>query len=484
MSQQIEKNSGMRNFLIIAIGQLISLLGSGLTNFAIALWVLLHTGSVTQFGMLLLIVTLPGFFVTPFAGASADRWNRRWIMILSDTGAALSTLVIAVMFVIGNPSIWLIAGALGISSICGAFRFPAYLAAVPLLVPKAQLGRANGVIQLGQGLGKILAPMLAGVLLLSIGIQGIIFIDFGSFVVAVVMLLFVKIPSPPALSGVSAKPKKASLLKEAIVGWTYIRTRPGLLALLLFFTFTAFLMSMAEVLIPPMLLASASPAIVGTVVSIFGCGLLGGSILMSAWAGPKRRIYGVYIFALVHGLALVIAGARPSILIMAAGLFLWTFSMPLVNGYMRVIYQTKTPSDMQGRVFATASMFVQATAPIALIISGPLADHVFTPMLRENGILAGSVGFVIGVGKGRGIGLMLILMGLSVAIGTIVGYLYPRLRQVEVELPDALVEPKAAVADLTPPATVDVTTPNNPVAKPRQPAVVDYTAPAVDIKIA
>jgi MFS family permease len=485
VSQQIEKNNGMRTFLIIAIGQLISLLGSGLTNFAIALWVLLHTGSVTQFGLLLLIVTLPGFFVTPLAGASADRWDRRWIMILSDTGAAVSTLAIAVMFLIGNPSIWLIAGALGISSICGAFRFPAYLASVPLLVPKAQLGRANGVIQLGQGLGKILAPMLAGFLLLSVGIQGIIFIDFVTFVVAVVMLLFVKIPRSPALAEVNAKPKKAWLLKEAMVGWTYIKTRPGLLALLLFFTFTSFLMSMAEVLVPPMLLASASPAIVGTVISIFGCGLLGGSILMSTWAGPKRRIYGVYIFAIVHGLALIIAGARPSVFIMAAGLFLWTFSMPLLNGYMRVIYQTKTPSDMQGRVFATASMFVQATAPIALIMSGPLADHVFTPMLSESGILAGSVGSVIGVGKGRGIGLMLILMGLSIAIGTVVGYFYPRLRQVEVELPDAIVDPKVAVVDLTPPpATVGETATYNPGSKPRAAALADYKTPAVDVKIA
>jgi len=477
VSHPIEKDKGMRSFIVIAIGQLISLLGSGLTNFAIALWVLLHTGSVTQFGLLLLIVTVPGFFVTPLAGASADRWNRRWIMIFSDTGAAVSTLVIAVMFLIGNPSIWLIAGALGISSICGAFRFPAYLASVPLLVPKAQLGRANGVIQLGQGLGKILAPMLAGVLLLSIGIQGIIFIDFATFVVAVVMLLFVEIPAPPAATEVNAKPKKAPLWKEAMMGWTYIKVHPGLLSLLFFFTFTSFLMSMAEVLVPPMLLASASPAIVGTVVSIFGCGLLGGSILMSAWVGPKRRIYGVYIFALVHGLALVIAGARPSVFIMAVGLFLWTFSMPLLNGYMRVIYQTKTPSDMQGRVFATASMFVQATAPIALIMSGPLADRVFTPMLSENGMLAASVGSVIGVGKGRGIGLMLILMGLSVGVGTVIGYLYPRLRQVEMELPDAIADPTIPVADLTPlPAPI--------AAKTKTAALVDYKTPAVDIKTA
>src|SRR5215213_2910480 len=203
----------MRTFLIIAIGQFISLLGSGLTNFAIAVWILLRTGSVTQFGLLLLIVTLPGFFVTPIAGASADRWDRRWLMILSDTGAAVGTLAMAVMFLFGEPSIWLIAAALAVSSICGSFRFPAYLASVPLLVPKEQLGRANGVIQLGEGLGKLLAPMLAGILLVPIGIQGIILIDFTTFLVAVGMLFLVKIPTPPRTVDVSTEPKKAGLFK-------------------------------------------------------------------------------------------------------------------------------------------------------------------------------------------------------------------------------------------------------------------------------
>ncbi|HEX2270112.1 MAG TPA: MFS transporter, partial [Pyrinomonadaceae bacterium] len=366
MSQQNEKSGGLRTFLFIASGQFVSLLGTGLTNFAISVWVLLRTGSVTQFGLLLLIVTLPGFFVTPIAGASADRWDRRWLMILSDTGAALGTLAMAIMFLVGEPSVWLIAVALAISSICGAFRFPAYLASVPLLVPKEQLGRANGVIQLGEGLGKLLAPMLAGILLVPIGIQGIILIDFATFLVAVVMLLLVRIPTPLATAEASSEPKRAGLFKEAIMGWVFIKTCRGLLALLFFYTFISFLMSMAEVLVPPMLLASTSPAIAGTVVTIFGCGLLAGSILLSTWKGPKLRIHGVYLFALVLAAALIIAGSQPSVLIMTVGLFLWTFSIPLVNGYMRVIYQTKTPLEMQGRVFATGSMFVQAVSPIAL----------------------------------------------------------------------------------------------------------------------
>lgn len=455
MSQQFEKHAGIRTFIIIAIGQFVSLLGTGLTNFAISVWVLLRTGSVTQFGLLLLIVTLPGFFVTPIAGASADRWNRRWLMILSDAGAAAGTLAMAVMFFLGEPSIWFIAAALAVSSICGTFRFPAYLASVPLMVPKEQLGRANGVMQLGEGLGKLLSPLLAGILLVTIGIQGIILIDFATFLVGVATLLLVRIPNPPKTAEVDDKPKKAGLLKEAIEGWVFVKTSPGLLALLFFFTFISFLMSMAEVLVPPMLLASTSPAIAGTVVSIFGCGLLAGSILLSTWKGPKRRIYGVYSFALVLALAFFIAGSQPSVVIMTIGLFLWTFSIPLVNGYMRVVYQTKTPLEMQGRVFATGSMFVQATAPIALVLSGPLADRVFMPMFTERGLLASSVGQVIGVGNGRGIAFMLILMGGVVVIGTAIAYLYPRLRQIEIEMPDVIRDSKKEVADLKSTETVE-----------------------------
>lgn len=458
MSQQVENHGGIRTFLIIAIGQFVSLLGTGLTNFAISVWVLLRTGSVTQFGLLLLIVTLPGFFVTPIAGASADRWNRRWLMILSDAGAAVGTLAMAVMFFIGEPSVWLIAVALAISSICGTFRAPAYLASVPLMVPKDQLGRANGIMQLGEGLGKLLAPLLAGVLLVTIGIQGIILIDFATFLVGVTTLLLVRIPNPPRTTEADDKPKKAGLFKDAIAGWVFVKTSPGLLALLFFFTFISFVMSMAEVLVPPMLLASTSPAIAGTVVTIFGCGLLAGSILLSTWKGPKRRIHGVYIFSLVLACAFAVAGSQPSVIVMTVGLFLWTFCIPLVNGYMRVVYQTKTPLEMQGRVFATGSMFVQATAPIALVISGPLADRVFIPMFREGGVLAGSAGRVIGVGNGRGIAFMLILMGACVVIGTVIAYLYPRLRLIEIEMPDAITDSKKkTVAEPASTATAEAT---------------------------
>jgi MFS transporter, DHA3 family, macrolide efflux protein len=436
---------GQRTFLTIAIGQIVSLLGSSLTNFALALWVLQNTGSVTQFGVLLLFISLPGFFLSPFAGAWVDRYDRRKVLILSDAGSALSTIVIAVGFLLGYQSLWLVAIALAFSSICGTFRLPAYLASITLLVPKDYLPRANGIVQIGEGLGKLLSPLLAGALLGSIGVQGILLIDFVTFLFAVAALMVVHIPNPTGES--AEKTEKEPVWKAAAAGWYFIRERPGMLGLLSFFTFLSFIMSMAEVTAPPLLLASASPAGVGAMVSIFGSGLLVGSVVLSSWRGPKIRIYGVYLFALVHALALAIAGANPHPIVITAGLFLWTFSLPLVNGYMRAIYQVKTPADMQGRVFATASTVVQGIAPLALIITGPLADRVFEPLLSQQGALANTVGQVIGAGKGRGIGLMMILMGATVALGAVVGFLYPRLRHIEKELPDAIKEVEADSAE-------------------------------------
>jgi MFS transporter, DHA3 family, macrolide efflux protein len=436
MKQNAEKHSQSRAFLIISVGQIVSLLGSGFTNFALSLWVLKQTGSATQFALLIFLISLPGFLVLPLAGAFADRMDRRLVMILSDLGAAFSILAIALLFMFAEIQVWQIAVCLAMSAMCGAFRTPAYLASVSMLVPKEQLGRANGVVQLGEAAGKILSPVVAGLLVNAIHIQGILLIDFATFLCALTTLLIARIPRPESSAGEA----KSSLWKEATMGWAYIRSRHGMLALLLFFVMISFMLAMAEVLVPALLVATASFAIIGTIVSVFGSGLLAGSVVMSAWGGPRRRIYGVYLFAAVHALALVLAGVSRSLPVIAAGLFLWTFSLPFLNGCMRVIYQVKTPADMQGRVFAVASMVVQATMPVGLLLAGVLADRVFEPMLQPGGRLAANLGRLIGAGPGRGIGMMLILMGGVVILGLVAGYLYPRLRLVETELPDALAD--------------------------------------------
>ena len=182
----------MRTFLIVCLGQLVSLTGSGITSFALGVWIYQKTGSVTQFALMALAATLPMILISPFAGALVDRWNRRWAMILSDTGAALCTLCIATLFWYDRLEVWQLYLLTAIAGTFNAFQWPAYTAATTMIVPKEQLGRASGIMQIGRGVAQVVAPGIAGVLLVTIGLRGIILIDFASFTIALMTLLFVR----------------------------------------------------------------------------------------------------------------------------------------------------------------------------------------------------------------------------------------------------------------------------------------------------
>ena len=165
-----EKNS-MRTFLIIWAGQLLSTLGSGMTGFAMGIWVFQKTGSATQFAVIALAATLPAVLISPLAGVLVDRWPRKPVMVVSDAAAALATLAAALLFWTGRLEVWhiLIISALG--STLGAFQGPAWSASVTLLVPKEHFGRASGLSQMSQALSGIISPLLAGLLMMAIGVE-------------------------------------------------------------------------------------------------------------------------------------------------------------------------------------------------------------------------------------------------------------------------------------------------------------------------
>jgi hypothetical protein len=428
----------MRVFLLIWSGQLVSLIGSGLTGFALGVWVYQRTGSATQFALISLFTMLPSIAISPLAGALVDRWDRRWAMILSDSGAALSTLAIALLLIAGRLQVWQIYVAMTISSAFSAFQWPAYSAATTLLVPKRHLGRASGMVQFGQAVGQIASPALAGALVATIQVQGVILIDFATFVFAVLTLLFARVPRPKATAEGAAG--KGSLLREAGYGWSYILARPGLLGLLIVFAATNFSTGVVSVLFTPMILSLTNATVLGTLLSIAGLGMLAGSLLMSAWGGPRRRVYGVLAFECLMGVCVIFGGAQVSIPLIAVAVFGYFFSIPIVDGSSQAIWQSRTAPDVQGRVFAVRRMIAWSSLPLAYLIAGPLADHVFEPLLATGGPLAGSVGRLIGVGPGRGIGLLFIVMGVLNMLVPLAGYLYPRLRLVEDELPEVVTD--------------------------------------------
>ncbi len=435
-SMQRPAARGMKTFTLIWTGQLVSLIGSGLTSFALGVWVYQTTGSATQYALIPLFFTLPNLLLSPLAGALVDRWDRRWVMILSDTGAALTTLTIALLLRAGQLQVWHIYLAVGVGSAFSVFQWPAYSAATTLLVAKKHYGRASGMVQLGQAIGHIISPVLAGLLVVKIQVWGVILLDFATFLFAVITLLFVHVPRPETTA--EGEESKGTLLREAAYGWTYLIVRPGLMGMLILFATLNFLMGFTNALFTPMILAFTSADVLGTVLSIAGSGMLVGGLVMSIWGGSKRRIRGLLGFLMLAGLSIVAIGLRPSVPLIAAASFGFFFCIPIVSGSSQAIWQSKVAPDVQGRVFSVRSMIATSATPLAYILAGPLADRVFEPLLAVGGPLAGSVGRIIGAGPGRGIGLIFILMGVFNMLATAVGYLYPRIRLVEDELPDAI----------------------------------------------
>ena len=432
---------GMRTFFVIWSGQLVSTIGSGLTGFALGVWIYQETGSVTMFALNMLAFAIPNLVVSPFAGALVDRYDRRWVMILSDTGAGLATLSIAILYMTDNLAVWNIILATAFNSAFSTFQWPAYSAVTTLLVPKDQLGRAGGMVQIGEAISQLLAPAAAGALFVTTGLGGVIAIDFATYLFAVLTLLFVRVPSPErSQAGVEGQ---GSIWKEAMFGWTYISARAGLLGLLLVFAAFNFVSGLIFPLLMPMIMDMTSVAMLGYLASIVGIGMLVGTLLMSAWGGPKRRIHGVLGFLMISGFFTSMLGVSPLIPVLAVAGFGLMFTMPIINGSSQAIWQSKVDPDVQGRVFAVRRMIAWSMMPLAYIVAGPLVDRVFRPLLLEGGALADSVGQLIGVGPSRGTGFMFMVVGAVSMVVAALGYLNPHVRNVEDELPDAVIPDEA-----------------------------------------
>ena len=425
---------GMRHFLLIWFGQQISLIGSGLTGFAMGVWVYQRTGSVTQFSLIAISNVLPDILFSPLAGVLADRWNRRRVMILSDSGAGLCTFAMAVLLFRGSLEIWHICVFNAVSSAFRAFQRPAFIAATTLLVAKEDLGRAGGMIFAADAVTQILSPVLAGLLIGIIEIQGIIAFDFATLLFALITLICVRIPDVPVCGGKEAG--KVSLLQEAVCGWQYITARPGLLGLMIFFAVTSFFEETVIVLVTPLVLSFTSAAALGTIMSVSGMGMLAGSLFMSISGGPKRLIRAIFAFSLLAGLSILIVGFHRNIVLLAVSAFLYLFSIAIIGSCAQVIWQKKVAPSFQGRVIAIERMISTSCFPLSYLIAGPLADYIFEPLMAVNGPLAGTLGQTIGTGPGRGIALMFTVMGILSVSTIVIAYGYPRLRRLEEELAD------------------------------------------------
>jgi MFS family permease len=420
------------SFLVVWAGQVVSVFGSNLSGFALGVWLYQRTGSASNFAFVALCTVLPQLLLSPLAGVWVDRYNRRWMMALSDSGAALCTLGLAALFFTGHIQVWQILLATAISSAFGSLQTPAYSALVASTTQREQLGRVNGLLQFGRALADILAPSVAGLLVVTVQVPGVLLIDLATFVFAIITLAAARFPGlEKAPVAAHLAPKRTSWWLELQVAWHSLRAEQGLFKLLRYQVLFSFLWSLFGVLVMPMILGFTTPAGLGTAVTIAGLGLLTGSVVMTAWGGPKRRLSGLLFFELISAGAFCLMGLRPNLILVTAAAFLAHWTLSFVSSISEAIWQSQTPHTIQGRVFALKQTAVKAGTLCAYLLAGLLADHFLEPLLRPGGALTGGLGMWFGVGPGRGIAVLFFLIGVVKAISVIWIYGMPGARQLD-----------------------------------------------------
>jgi MFS family permease len=427
---------GGRVFGVVWLGQLVSNLGSAMTSFGLAIWVYQQTGSATQLALIVLASRLPMLLVSPFVGALVDRWDRRWAMILADTGAALGTFATMMLLISGNLEIWHLYLTLAFSGLFQAFQFPAYSAATTLLVPRDQYTRASGLVQLAGSIGRVAAPAIAAIVVVWSGLTVLFVADFVTFLFAVGTLLVVRFPQ--AERSVRMGTGIRGLLLEAYEGLQFVLERKALLILMLSFVVVNFGFAFQGVLLIPLLLNLTTEPAAGLIVSIGAAAVVVGSLGLSVWGGPRDRIAGVYVPIMAMGFGLILMGISPIVALVVAGIVLMMGTHPTAGGSSQSIWQSKVPPNLQGRVFAIRQVSAIAASPVAFLLAGTLADRYFEPLMEDGG---GILGRVLGSAPGRGIGLMFVLAGVLVMVTAVVAWRNPRIKNLESEIPDIEEQP-------------------------------------------
>ena len=437
MRNRFEPISGMKGFLLIWLGQFISVLTSSMSAFGLSIWMFEKTQSATAMALMQVFFITPFLLMSPIAGVMVDRYNRKWMMAVSDVFSFIATGGILILFATGNMQTWYLYLAEILYGIGNTFQWPAYSAAISTMVPKEQLGRANGLMSLLDGGPGVIAPVLAGVLLPLVGLIGILGVDLATFVLALGALLLVFVPKPaPSAEGIT---EQGNLWQQSLFGFKYIFKRPSLLALQALLLGVNLFFGIGFAVINPMVLAKTgnNSIILGTVQSAQAIGAVVGGVIMSTWGGFKKRVNGFLLGMVIPGLfGMTFFGLGQGLSVWIPAGVMLSIAGPLCNGSNQAIWQSKVPQDLQGRVFSARRLIAWLTTPIAPLIGGTLADYVLEPAMKNNSILAQTFSPLVGTEVGSGMRLLMVICGLIASLVAISGFFMPRVRNVETLLPD------------------------------------------------
>ena len=384
-----------KNTALFLFSQNISLFGSSLVQYAIMWYIILNTQSGTMMTISIVCGFLPTFILSPIAGVWADRYNRKILIILSDSLVAISTLILAILFLLGYDSIWLLFVMSAVRAVGTGIQTPAIGAILPQFVPEDKLTKVNGINGSIQALTMLISPAISALLLTMASIENIFFIDVVTAAIAIFTLLtFLDIP----VHAKALQEQTTSYLSDLKLGLAYIKNHDFLKLFFMFYAFFFILIAPSAFLTPLQVIRSFGDEVwrLSALEIAFSLGMMAGGGIIAYWVGFKNKTHTLLLASLIIGASTFALGIIPVFWIYLLFMGFIGVSVPLFNTTSIVLLQEKIEEDFLGRVFGVLVMISTSMMPLGMLIFGPLSDTIKIEwMLIGTGILLFIQGFFL-----------------------------------------------------------------------------------------
>ena len=408
------------NFILLWATQTLSRLGSSLTPFALILWAYGKTGSALSTALLTVSSYVPYILLSLPVGTLTDRMNKKRLMLLSDTAAALCTFTILFVWLSGNLELWYLYLVNAITGTAQTFQQPASEVATTLVTPEDKYQKAGSLNALAYSVINMASPVIATALYSVGGLTLVIIVDLSTFTVAFLsLLLFVRIPEMK-----SEKREDSHIMMDLKEALSFLRTNMGILQVILFLAAINFIASIYNAALPAMILSFENESVLAAVQSTAGIAMIIGSAIATMMPTPKSRVRMIILslFISMSTENFMLAFFRNPIM-WCVGAFLGWLCIPVMNTNLDALMRSQIPSSIQGRVYSARNMLQFFTIPLGYLAGGFLVDEVFEPFMtdKSNTVL----NQLFGTGKGSGAAFLFAVIGV---MGVLVCVIFSKLK--------------------------------------------------------
>jgi len=411
----------VKKFLLLWLGESVSTIGSGMTSFGVGIYVFQQTHSALWVSLAALFAFLPTVLLSPFAAVLSDRFDRRLLMLLGDLLSVVGVIIVLISVISKTESMIPVLIGVGISAVMISPVEPAYKASVSDLLDEDEYARASGMVQIASSSRFLVSPVLAGILIAFAGIEWVLLIDIATFFVTAVTITQVrkisrKDRTPEATKPVATISSGSGYLNDFREGFRAIAKDGTVKALILLMAFMCFFIGFIQVLMTPMVLSFTGEKQLGIIISLSAFGMLVAAIVIGIFKIGTHLHTVLRISLVCAALTMSLIGLRENPVWIVFFGFLFFFCLPWINTVAEVIIRKRIPNALQARAWGLIGFLTQIGYIGAYMVSGPVADYFFEPMMQEGGAWVPSLGKIFGVGSGRGIAVMLVAAGIGMAM--------------------------------------------------------------------